>query len=141
MTRLTEVATHKLSVDAAFHFETLVEVFPVDDFSCPSVYICLSRFFTTALMSELKRKATDAHEKIRSHRKRCSRATKKYRGSEAAVYPGLGGQYTVRNCLDVEVLKFFCVLVPKWPCGLFIRAVLDDRLRAFRRVGAESAEG
>ena len=28
----------------------------------------------------------------------------KYRGSEGAVYPGLGGQYTVRKCLDVTVL-------------------------------------
>ena len=61
----TELATHKLHVDAAF-FQMFAEVFPVDElmfFFCPSVYICLSGFFSIALMSELTRKATDAHEK------------------------------------------------------------------------------
>ena len=40
--------------------------------------------------TELKRKATDVHEKTRSHRARCRRATNEHTRSEAAVNHSLG---------------------------------------------------
>ena len=40
--------------------------------------------------AELKRKATEAHEKTRSHRERCRRITNEHTRSEAAVNHSLG---------------------------------------------------
>ena len=40
--------------------------------------------------AELKRKANDAHERTRTHRERCRRATKEQTKSEAAVNHSLG---------------------------------------------------
>ena len=69
--------------------------------NCPVLHevTCVDLKKACQRTAELKRKAADAHERTRSHRELCRRATKEHTKSEAAINPNLGvlGMVCQRN--------------------------------------------
>ena len=57
----------------------------VRDFQALHEVTCVDLKNACPRTAELRRKATDAHERTRSHRERCRRATKEHTKSEAAI--------------------------------------------------------
>ena len=66
--------------------------------------------------AELKCKATDAHEKTRSHRERCRRATKEHTRSEAAVKHthALTCEVPDRESNEIKYLREAAELIDEW---------------------------